>query len=185
MAQIVQKNYEKLKQTKKYRACAIIFILTMSFINNTQSANALAPTLSSTTNISNGGVDPNIVVKSNNFSTDLNKFAFSVDVGTTGLTFDSAAFITSTSVRLNLRGTALAGSITIQAQTSAFMPAADNLSNALTINVPDPLVEQAITFDELLSMKVTDIGQILSATSTSGLDVSFSSKTPNTCRIVL
>ena len=174
-----------IQETKKAKfAFAISLFLITNFLTGIQIARAVTPALSSTSNISNGVVNPNIVVKSTNFVTDLNKFDFTVDVGTTGLTFDSAAFINSTSVRLNLRGTALAGSISIQANTAAFKPVTDNLSNTLTINVPDPLIVQTITFDDLLPMTVTDIGQILSASSTSGLDVSFSSKTPNTCRIV-
>ena len=174
-----------IQETKKAKfAFAISLFLITNFLTGIEIARAVTPTLSTTSSIANGVVDPNIVVKSTNFVTDLNKFAFTVDVGTTGLTFDSAAFINSTSVRLNLRGTALAGSISIEANTTAFKPVADNSSNTLTINVPDPLIVQTITFDNLLPMTVTDIGQILSASSTSGLDVSFSSKTPNTCRIV-
>ena len=81
---------------------AVTLFLITSLLTGIEIARAVTPTLSSTSNISNGVVDPNIVVKSTNFVTDLNKFAFTVDVGTTGLTFDSAAFINSTSVRLNL-----------------------------------------------------------------------------------
>lgn len=174
-----------IKETKKAKfAFAISLFLIANLLTGIEIARAATPTLSSTSNISNGVVDPNIVVKSTNFATDANKFVFTVDVGTTGLNFDSVAFISSASVRLNFRGTALAGSISIQANTSAFKPVADSLSSTLIINVPDPLIVQIITFDDLLPIKVNDSSQILSASSTSGLEVSFSSKTPNTCRIV-
>ena len=174
-----------IEDTKKAKfAFVISLFLITNFLTGIEIARAVTPALSSTSNISNGVVDPNIFLKSANFVTDVNKFVFTVDVGITGLTFDSVAFINSTNVRLQLRGTALAGSISIQANTAAFNPVADNPSNTLTITVPDPLIAQSITFDDLTQMKVSDSDQILSASSTSGLDVYFSSRTPNICRIV-
>ena len=163
----------------------LVITLFVTFLSSTPIAFAAAPVVSTSATIANGALDPNILVISTNFATDLNKFVFTVDVGTTGLTFDSAAFISSTRVRLNFRGSAQAGSISVQANISAFMPVADSPSNTLTITVPNPLIAQTITFDALTPMTVTDSGQILSASSTSGLDVSFSSKTPNICRIIL
>lgn len=162
----------------------LIMALFATLLSSTPNAFAAAPVISTSTTIVNGALDPSILVNSTNFVTDLNKFAFTVDAGTTGLTFDSAALISSSRARLNLRGTAQAGSISVQANISAFMPVADSPSNTLTVTVPNPLIEQKITFDALTPMRVSDSGQILSASSTSGLDISFSSRTPNTCRIV-
>lgn len=128
-------------------AFAITLFLITKLLTGTYSAHALAPTFSSTTNITNGALDPNILINSSNFATDVNKFGFIVDMGTTGLTFDSAAFVNSTRVRINLRGTAQSGSISIQGTTAAFNPVADNPSNTLNITVPDPLIAQTISFD--------------------------------------
>ena len=184
MKSIAKNKFEERKTLKKNFAFATIIFLLATFMSGTEIARAVTPAFSTSSNISNGALDPNILVNSTNFVTDINKFVFTVDVGTTGLTFDSAAFINSTRVRLNLRGTAQAGSISVQANISAFNPVADNPSNILTITVPDPLIAQTITFDAFTPMNVTDNDQIISASSTSGLDVSFSSKTPNICRIV-
>lgn len=173
---------------KDTRSARFAFVVTLFLVTNlltgTYSAHALTPVLSTTSNISNGALDPTILLSSTNFATDLNKFDFTVDVGATGLTFDSASFVNSTRVRVNLRGTAQAGSISIQANISVFNPVADSPSNTLIVKVPDPLIAQTITFDAFTPMMVNESDQILSASSTSGLDVSFSSKTPNTCRIV-
>ena len=184
MKSIAKNNFEERKTLKKNFAFATIILLITTFMSGTEIARAVTPAFSTSSDISNGALDPNILVNSTNFASDLNKFVFTVDLGTTGLTFDSAAFINSTRVRLNLRGSAQAGQISVQANISAFNPVADNPSNSLTITVPDPLIEQTITFDALIPMSVSDSGQILSASSTSGLDVSFLSKTPNICRIV-
>ena len=158
--------------------------LVTTFISGNEIAHAVTPAFSTSSNISNGSIDPNILLSSTNFSSDVNKFAFIVDMGTTGLTFDSASFINPTKVRLNLRGTARAGELSVQANKSAFSSGADDSSKTLTITVPDPLIAQTITFDALKPMSLGDNDQILSANSTSSLDVTFSSKTPNTCRIV-
>ena len=174
-----------IKDTRsaKFALTVTLFLIT-NLLTGTDSARALTPAFSTTSNISNGALDPSILVSSTNFASDVNKFGFTVDVGVTGLTYDSAAFVNSTKVRINLRGTAQAGSISIQANISVFNPVADNPSNTLIITVPDPLIVQTITFDALTPMNLNESDQILSASSTSGLDVSFSSKTPNTCRIV-
>ena len=165
-------------------AFAVALFLITNLLTGTGSAHAATPVFSTTSVISNRALDPNILINSSNFAADLNKFSFTVDVGATGLTFDSVAYVNSTRVRINLRGTAQAGSISIQGTASAFNPVADNPSNTLNVTVPDPLIVQTITFDAFTAMIVNESGQILSASSTSGLDVSFSSKTPNTCRIV-
>ena len=174
---------KKDTRSAKFALTVTLFLIT-NLLTGTDSARALTPAFSTTSNISNGALDPSILVSSTNFASDVNKFGFTVDVGVTGLTYDSAAFVNSTKVRINLRGTAQAGSISIQANISVFNPVADNPSNTLIITVPDPLIVQTITFDALTPMNLNESDQILSASSTSGLDVSFSSKTPNTCRIV-
>lgn len=168
----------------KIRLAQLVVVLYTTLLSSMPTAFAVAPVISTSTTIAHGALDPAILVNSGNFFTDLNKYNFTVDAGTTGLTFDSVAFINPTRVRINLRGTAQAGSISVQASVSAFEPVADSQSNTLTITVPNPLVSQTITFDALTPITVNDDGQILSASSTSGLDVSFSSITPNTCRIV-
>ena len=172
-------------ETRKARfAFAISLFLATNFLTGIEIAHAVAPVISTSSTISNGAIDPIILVSGNNFAQDADKFAFIVDIGTTGLTYDSAAFIDSAKFRLNFRGTARAGEVSVQARRLTFTPVATDRSNNLTISVPDPLVQQTITIDALTSMTVTDNGQIVTASSTSGLDISFSSKTPNTCRIV-
>lgn len=162
----------------------LLLALFATLLSGTPMAFAAAPVISTSTTITNGALDPVILINGSNFFTDLNKFNFTVDAGSTELSFDTAAFINPTSVRLTLRGTAQAGSITVQASVSAFYPVADTQSNTLTITVPKPLIAQSITFDSLKPMTVTDSNQILSASSTSGLDVSFLGITPYICRIV-
>ena len=174
----------KTETRKTTFAFAISLFLASNFLTGIDIAHAVTPVISASSTISNGAINPIILVNGDNFAQDGNKFVFIVDVGTTGLTFDSAAFINSAKIRLNFLGTARAGEISVQATKSAFIPVAANPSNTLTISVPDPLIQQTITFDALTPMTVTDSGQIVTASSTSGLDVSFSSKTPNTCRIV-
>ena len=163
---------------------AVSIVLISIFMIGTDDARALAPVISTVSKISNGAIDPAILVIGSNFATSLNKFGFTVDVGTTGLTFDSVAFVALTKIRVNLRGTAKAGSISIQANISVFNPVADSLSNTLTITVPDPIIAQTISFDALKPMVVNDSDQILSASSTSGLEVSFITKTPAICKII-
>ena len=124
MKSIAKNKFEERKTLKKNFAFATIIFLLATFMSGTEIARAVTPAFSTSSNISNGALDPNILVNSTNFVTDINKFVFTVDVGTTGLTFDSAAFINSTRVRLNLRGTAQAGSISVQANISAFNPVA-------------------------------------------------------------
>ena len=174
----------KTETRKTTFAFVISLFLASNILTGIDIAHAATPVISTSSNISNGEINPIILVNGNNFAQDANKFVFTLDLGTTGLTFDSVAFINSAKVRLNLLGTSRAGEISVQATKSTFIPLADNPSNTLTISVPDPLVQQTITIDALTPMTVTDSGQFITASSTSGLDVSFSSKTPNTCKVV-
>lgn len=169
---------------KKNIAGAITLILTISLISSTQAAHAVTPEITSSSAISNGASSPQLIVNGTNFASTLDKFGFTVDLGTTGLSFDSVAFVNSTRVRVNLLGAAQSGTISIQANSSVFSPLADTSSNLLTITVPDPLVTQTITFDPLIAMTENGSDQILSSSSTSGLNVTYTSETLNICRIV-
>ena len=184
MIQMDNKSFIIKNPIKKNIAWSVFLILITSVISNTQSANAATPVITSSATISNGASSPQVLVNGNNFASNLDKFGFTVDVGTTGLTFDSVAFVNSSRVRVNLRGTAQAGSISIQANSSVFLPVADSASNTLTITVPDTLIAQTITFNALTPMILNGSDQLLTASSTSGLNVSFTSLTINTCRII-
>lgn len=144
----------------------------------------MTPLISSSSTIQNGATSPQVMLNGINFASDLDKFGFNVDVGTTGLNFDSVAFVNSTRARFNLLGTAQSGTLSIQAKSSVFSPLSDEPSNTVTIIVSEALLAQTIIFDSLIAMSANSIDQILSSSTTSGLYVTYTSNTLNTCRVV-
>jgi len=72
-----------------------------------------------------------------------------VDVGSTGLNYAGLACSSATVMSVQFNGTAVAGDVTIQANTSRFDPASASVSNTLTINVPPaaPTFVSAATSD--------------------------------------
>ena len=146
-------------------------------------ASAAAPVIVTTWTIANGAESPPVYLDGTGFASDNDKFDFTVDVGTTGLKYDSAAYIDSTRMRFNFQGIAKTGTITIQATASAFLPMASEASNTISIVVPVPLIAQSITFILPITMKLYDNDITPKATATSGLTVVLTSNTPSVCAI--
>lgn len=144
---------------------------------------AVAPVISTTWTISNGASSPVVYVEGVNFDPFNNKFDFTVDVGSTGLEYDSVAFVDETHMRFNFHGIANTGTITIQANVSAFSPVAIEPSNIISLVVPAPLLTQSISFITPSTMRVKDPDQIPKATATSGLTVVLVSNRPSVCTI--
>lgn len=144
---------------------------------------AAAPVISTKGTIANGAEPPPIYVEGAGFAADNDKFDFTVDMGTTGLEYDSVAFVNETHMRFNFHGTANTGTITIQANTSAYFPVTTEPSNILSIVVPFPLIPQIITFTTPEKMMVKDKDQVPVAYSSSGLTVVLTSNTQSICTI--
>jgi hypothetical protein len=163
----------------KFLAAMLIFTV---FVE-TPSANAIAPLINSLKSLSNGAANPTLIVTGVNFAADNDKFHFTVDLGTTGLRFDSLAYVDSSHVRFNFTGSAGAGTIKIQAAATAFDPVAGDVSNTLSIDIPDALINQLISFKAPSSMSVGDADQAPIASSSSFLSVETMSNTPSVCTI--
>lgn len=144
---------------------------------------ASSPVISTKWTIANGAESPPVFLDGNNFASEINKFDFNVDMGSTGLEYDSVAYVNSILVRFVFHGIANTGTITIQANASAFSPVAAEPSNIISIIVPVPFIPQSITFKLPTTMTVKDKDQTPSASSDSGLVVLLSSNTPSTCTI--
>jgi len=164
--------------------CVVTALLLIALLPISPScASAAAPSISTTTEIENGAESPPVFLDGSGFAPDSDKFDFIVDVGTTSLEYDSVAYVNDTRMRFNFHGTAKTGTITIQAQSAAFSPAASDASNTVEIVVPVPFIPQTITFTLPTTMTVKDPDQIPKAKSTSGLTVVLTSNTPSTCTI--
>ena len=159
-----------------------ISILLMLLIP-TPLAIAAEPIISTTWTVANGASTPTLVIVGFGFDPANDKFDFTVDVGTTGLAYDSVAFVDSTHMRFTFHKIAKAGIITIQANSSAFLPVATSASNTISIVVPVPLTPQSISFTTPTAMTVKSLDQIPKVTATSGLSVLLSSNTPSVCTI--
>ncbi|CAB5112094.1 MAG: hypothetical protein F2954_03000 [Actinobacteria bacterium] len=146
-------------------------------------ANAHSQTISTNSSISNGQRDPAPIIIGEDFAPFNDKFDFIVEMGTTGLEFDSVAYVDSTHMRFNFHGIAKEGTISIIAQTSAFDPIGHADSSSLDIVVAAALKNQVITFKSPTGMTVGDSDQSPQATATSGLKVDITSNTPSTCTI--
>lgn len=164
-------------------------LLTLGLLTNSvimpSIAVAIAPAITTATVIANGATSPYIYVNGVNFASGISKFDFNVDVGTTGLVYDSVGFIDSKHLRFAFNGVAGAGTLTIQANISAFDPVVDAASNTLSITVPVQFISQLIDFVSPIPMRVDDKDQLLNITSTSGLPLTIISNTPSVCSIAL
>jgi len=86
-------------------------------------------------------------------------------------------------MRFNFHGKANAGTITIQANASAFSTSSGQASNVIEIVVPVPFIPQTISFTQPTTMTVKDKDQTVNATSTSGLPVVLTSNRQSVCTI--
>ncbi len=91
--------------------------------------------IASTSTITEGQVNPTLTFTSNvNFQLMMSNYI--LDLGTTGLTWNSASTATPNTYVVGLRGTAKGGTISFQAKTTAFSPSLSAPSNTLTFIVP-------------------------------------------------
>jgi hypothetical protein len=97
---------------------------------------AAAKTIATTSTIANGAATPSLTITGVDFKEDILDSDLTVVVGTTGLTLGAVTFVDATSITVAFTGTAAAGSVTIQAKTSAFTVAPGAASNTLTVTVP-------------------------------------------------
>ena len=183
MVQVDIMSFEGRKSIFKTAVRILTLTLITTLFVGTPDAFAAAPVISTSSTISNGALDPTLTLVGVNFATDNDKFDFTVDVGETDLKYDSVAFVSSTQMRFRFSGRTRAGSITIQADPSSFYPVAAEPSKILTIIVPAAPISQIITFNTPMTMTVKDLDQTPTATSNSGLTVSFLSNTPSVCTI--
>jgi hypothetical protein len=93
-------------------------------------------TIATTSTIANGAATPSIIITGVDFKSGIAASDLTVGVGTTGLTLGTVSRESSTAITVPFTGTAAAGSITIQAKTSAFTVAPGAASNTLTVTVP-------------------------------------------------
>jgi len=98
---------------------------------------AAAPVIVLDGTIANGASSPGVGVTGTNFKNGISGSDLTIDVGSTGLTYQSMIHNTdATLIYVYFAGTAKAGVVTIQLKTSAFSPASTSVSNILTINIP-------------------------------------------------
>lgn len=161
----------------------VTLTLVTTFIAGTSNAVAAVPSIFTSSEILSGAISPTLSVGGVDLASDNDKFDFTVDVGKTELRYDSVAVVDSTHLRFNFVGTAAAGTITIQANSSAFSPVANEASNTLNITILEPLISQRIDFVSPTSMSVQDKDQTPLATSTSDLEVTLFSNTPSVCTV--
>ena len=128
-----------MKISIKRLSGASVLSLVAIFVIFPPVASAAAPVISTKWTIANGAVSPVIYLNGTDFDPTSDKFDFTVDVGSTGLEYDSVAYIDSTHMRFNFKETAKAGTITIQANATAFSPLANEASNVVKLVVPAPL----------------------------------------------
>lgn len=164
-----------------YLLCAALLLSILG--SQVTPAQATPGVVTTQTTITNGQQDPAPIIDGSDFASDLDKFDLTVDVGDTGLEYDSVAFVSTSKIRVNLHGTAKTGSIIITVNTSAYAAAGTTTSNVLTLSVPVPMVNQYINLAAFLPMIVGETDQTIKATSSSGLQVTISSNTPSVCTI--
>ena len=102
-----------------------------------------APVITTTSTIANGAVTPSVTVTGTNFKAGIGVDDLTVGVGTTTLTLPTVSFVSATEITVAFTGTAAAGDVTIQANTSAFDPASLLVSNILTVTVPAAVIDIA------------------------------------------
>lgn len=94
--------------------------------------------IEATSTIAHGAVDPTVTITGAGFKPGISTADLTVGVGVTGLVFDSVTYVSGTQITVGFTGTATAGDVTIQAQSSAFDQWAGTASNTVTVTVPGP-----------------------------------------------
>jgi hypothetical protein len=140
-------------------------------------ANATAPVIESTSTITNGQVNPTIVITSASpfrANPDWRSQNFSVSAGTTDLQ-KSGMTLSGNTITIALTGTALPGTLTVIATPAAFDPNTGVDSNTLSFVVPDApestVTISAITFRGQLNVSTSTFDSLPAADrSTIGAD---------------
>ena len=97
------KNGFLIHQESSFKGLARLISLSLfvTFHIFVPEASAAAPVIATTWTLANGAESPPVYLDGTDFASDNDKFDFTVDVGTTGLKYDSAAYIDSTRMRFN------------------------------------------------------------------------------------
>lgn len=101
------------------------------------------PTITTSSTVAHGAVNPSITIGGSNFETSTALALFTIETSTTGLVATTIVRNSASSITFGFVGTARAGSITIQAETTAYGPVESAGSNTLTITVPTTVPETA------------------------------------------
>lgn len=167
---------------KRLAKLVCITLLVISLPTN-PIAFAVVPSISTISSITYGAQSPVIFISGVDFTSANDKFDFTVNMGITGLKFDSVAFVSKVRMRIVFHGIAKAGTITFQAMPSAFSPVPKEASNTILIAIFEPLKSQLIQFTNPLNMIMKDPDQSPKVVSTSSLAVSLISNSPSVCTI--
>ena len=97
---------------------------------------APVPVIATTSTIANGADGAIIQLTGTNFKEGVTTTDFVIGGSGTDLIISLVTWNNSSSLAISFTGIAAAGTLTIQAATSAFDPSASSASNALTITVP-------------------------------------------------
>ena len=95
-----------------------------------------APVIATTSSITNAQSAPSVVVTGNDFKSGIRLSDLTISAGTSGLTASTVTRNSATQITVAFTGTASAGTVTVQAKTSAFTLTASSASNTLSIAVP-------------------------------------------------
>jgi hypothetical protein len=109
--------------------------------------------ISTTSTIANGANGATVTLTGSNFKTGIAASDLTIGGSGTGLTIGTVTRVSATELTIPFTGTAAAGTLTIQAKTSAFEPAGAAVSNTLTITVPAPT---SITFTSVTANGTSD-----------------------------
>lgn len=94
--------------------------------------------IETTSSIAYGAVNPVVTITGSGFKSGISPEDLTIGTGTTGLTFGPVTYVSGTQITVGFNGTAAAGDITIQTQSSAFDQWEGAASNTVTVTVPDP-----------------------------------------------
>lgn len=97
-----------------------------------------APEIDTTSTIAVGTASPTVTVTGSNFAANIALSDLTITAGATGLTPSSVSRVNASELTLGFTGTAAAGTLDIQAKTTAFDPVESLDSNTLSIIISPP-----------------------------------------------
>lgn len=95
-----------------------------------------APVIATSSTITNAQSAPSVVVTGNDFKSGISLSDLTISAETSGLTASSVTRNSATQITVAFTGTASAGTVTVQAKTSAFTLTASSASNTVSVVVP-------------------------------------------------